>query len=116
MPFLSIFALCRFNMKGAPIGAPIFLLAAAAAIVIAAAVVAVPQGAAAAIAEQDDQQDDPAQIATAEIIVTHIRYLQKFIAAEPLIPCYSTGLKMCGPEKLTPGISCLIINTIFLWR
>ena len=91
-------------------------LTATAAIPLTAAVITAAQCVAAAIAEQDDQQDDPAQIATAEIIVTHIRYLQKFIAAEPLIPCYSTGLKMCGPGKLTPGIFCLIINTIFLWR
>ena len=84
--------------KGAPIGAPHFALAAAAAIVVAAAaaVVAAPQSVAAAVAEQDDQQDDPADVAAAEIIVTHNTYLQVFFTAEPLIPCYSAGVKMCG--------------------
>ena len=75
-----------------------FSLAAAAAIVVAAAVVAAPQAviAAAAIAEQDDQQNDPADVAAAEIIITHSSYLQDFFTAEPLIPCYSLGAKMCA--------------------
>ena len=80
-------------------GAPFLPLAAAAAIVIAAAatVVAAPQSAvAAAVAEQDDQQDDPAQVAATEIIIAHNKYLQDFFTAEPLIPCYSAGQKMCG--------------------
>ena len=85
--------------KGAPIGAPRFFpLAAAAAIVIAAAaaVVAAEHRIAAAVAEQDDQQDDPAQVTATEIIIAHNKYLQDFFTAEPLIPCYSAGVKMCG--------------------
>ena len=74
-------------------------LTATAAITVAAAVITAAQRIATAIAEQDDQQDDPAQIATAEIIVTHNRYLQILMAAEPLIPCYSAAAKMCGPEN-----------------
>ena len=35
----------------------------------------------AAATEQNQQDDDPAQIATAETIVTHRRYLQEFVAA-----------------------------------
>ena len=35
----------------------------------------------AAAAEQNQQDDDPAQIATAEAIVTHRRYLQEVVAA-----------------------------------
>ena len=107
MPILSFFSKVFFwekcvylQGKGAPIGAPRFLpLAAAAAIVIAAAaaVVAAPQSAvAAAVAEQDDQQDDPVQVAATEIIIAHNKYLQDFFTAEPLIPCYSAGQKMCG--------------------
>ena len=78
-------------------GAPFFPLAAAAAIVIAAAaaVVAAEHRIAAAVAEQDDQQDDPAQVTATEIIIAHNKYLQDFFTAEPLIPCYSTGPKMC---------------------
>ena len=97
MPILSNFAFFRAKKKGAPVGAPNFCLAAAATIVVAAAVVAAEQAViAAAIAEQDDQQDDPAQVAAAEIVVTHITYLQKFFTAEPLIPCYSPKQKMCA--------------------
>ena len=90
----------NFSQKRRPDwGARFLPLAAAAAIVIAAAaaVVAAPQSAiAAAVAEQDDQQDDPAQVAATEIIIAHNKYLQDFFTAEPLIPCYSTGPKMCS--------------------
>ena len=65
-------------------GAPGFL---AAAIVIAAAAVLVT-----AAAEQDQQDDDPAQITTAEAVitkVTHNTYLQVFsmrlVAAHPIL-------------------------------
>ena len=80
-------------------GAPFLLPLAAAAVVTlaaAAAVVAAPQGIAATVAEQDDQQDDPAQVTATEIIIAHNKYLQDFFTAEPLIPCYSTGRKMCS--------------------
>ena len=98
MPILSKFALQWAKRKGAPVGAPKIYLAAAAAIVVAAAVIAAPQAVvAAAVAQQENQNDDPADVAAAEIIVTHITYLQKFFTAEPLIPCYSAPRKMCGP-------------------
>ena len=90
-------------------------LTATAAIPLTAAVIAAAQ-IAAAIAEQDDQQDDPAQIATAEIVITHTSYLQVLMAAEPLIPCYSMASKMCGPWKLTLGNSWLIMKAINFWR
>ena len=80
-------------------GAPFLLPLAAAAVVTlaaAAAVVAAPQSIAATVAEQDDQQDDPAQVTATEIIIAHNKYLQDFFTAEPLIPCYSAGQKMCG--------------------
>ena len=79
-------------------GAPFSVSAAAAVIALAAAaaVVAAPQSIAAAVAEQNDQQDDPAQVAATEIIIAHNKYLQDFFTAEPLIPCYSTGRKMCS--------------------
>ena len=64
---------------------PFSHLAAAAAIVTATAGVAAV-GVAAAVAQQEDQNDDPAHISTAKTIVTHISYLRKFLAAEPLIP------------------------------
>ena len=74
-------------------------LTATAAITVTAAVITAAQRVATAITEQDDQQNDPAQIATAEIIVTHSSYLQNLITAGPLIPCYSASPKMCGPEN-----------------
>ena len=62
------------------------MLAAAAVVVAVAATAAVvaaaqPGASVAAAAEQNQQDDDPAQIATAETIVTHRRYLQEFVAA-----------------------------------
>ena len=61
------------------------MLAAAAVIVVAAVVaatvIAAEEGVVAAAAEQNQQDDDPAQIATAEAIVTHRRYLQEVVAA-----------------------------------
>ena len=60
------------------------MLAAAAVVVTAtviAAAVAAEEGVVAAAAEQNQQDDDPAQIATAEAIVTHRRYLQEVVAA-----------------------------------
>ena len=58
---------------------------AAAAVVVATAVIAAVVGAhqriVATAAEQNQQNDDPAQIATAEAIVTHRRYLQEVVAA-----------------------------------
>ena len=82
-------------------------LAAAAAVVIAVVPVAVV--AAAAVAEQQDQDDDPpAVIATEAVVVPHKEYLQKFfVAAEPLIPRYSGGHKMCSAlSKNSPVVRC----------
>ena len=63
----------------------LYTLAAAAVVVataVIAAVVAAKQSAVVATAaEQNQQDDDPAQIATAEAIVTHRRYLQEVVAA-----------------------------------
>ena len=84
--------------KGAPIGAPLDPLAAAAVVVAAAVIVVVSAHTAlvAAAAEQDQQDDDPAVVATEEAIVTHINTSKGFFAAEPLIPWYSVGGKMCS--------------------
>ena len=63
---------------GAPIGAPLCLLAAAAVVLAAAAVVfATADTVVAATAEQDQQNDDPAEVTATEAIVTHKEYLQK---------------------------------------
>ena len=59
---------------GAPIGAPVCVLAAAAVVVAATVVIAaavVHRAVVAAAAEQDQQDDDPPDITAAERIVAH---------------------------------------------
>ena len=59
------------------------MLAAAIGVVAAtaAAVAAEQRAVVAATAEQNQQNDDPAQIATAQTVVTHRKYLPEVIAA-----------------------------------
>ena len=56
---------------------PRFLAAAAVVVAAVVGIVAVI----ATAAEQDQQDDDPAQITTAEVVVTHKEYLQIFLSS-----------------------------------
>ena len=84
-----IFYTFFFQIKqkiGTPYGESLFLLAAAAVVIAAATIVligAAAKAVVAATAEQDQQDDDPAHIATAETIVTHNKYLQARMTAQP---------------------------------
>ena len=73
-------------------GRPVFILAAAAVVIAATAAAVVGSYAVVAAAtEQNQQDDDPAPVTATETIVIHKEYLQKFFAAKPLIPRYSTA-------------------------
>ena len=79
-------------------------LTATAAITVTAAVITAAQ-IAAAVAEQDHQQDDPAQIATAEAVitkVTHKDYLPMFDAAVTAHPILCFRRKYVRPDA--PGL------------
>lgn len=87
---------------GHPTGCPFVILAAAAIIIAAAAVVTaagvVPQPTVVATAaEQDQQNDDPANVTTAEVIVTHNENLRKMIwrlsRSFQDIPAWKNGAK-----------------------
>ena len=68
--------------QGPPIGGPVCYLAAAAVVVAAATIVLVVAAAQAVIAtaaEQDQKDDDPANVATAETVIIHSKYLQRMM-------------------------------------
>ena len=95
-------------MKGALLGALIYLTAAAAGVILHAATVAGHTGIATAT-EQNQQNDDPAAVA-APTVITHKKYLHIGLKRcfDPLIPTYSRQDFLC--KKLTLPVKCTIIS------